>query len=216
MSTYYYFYAEVKNNGKWIGLSPIVKSHDGKYKIQPLMWGQSAMYELYEDMIDTCSACCGLPEDVSAELLEEFHAHDEKTTDFWGNKEITWGEYYKTCVHSVNYDEAVRKKIKRDRPYKYQGYVHKRLIAAFEVGEIEDLQCWLTIDEYKELPDNEKKEYAWYEWNEYCGEYGFRFELYQKIENLLDWYREEAFSSKSEYNYEDFIGANVRLIIHRS
>ncbi len=216
MSTYYYFYAEVKNNGKWVGLSPIVKISNGQYKVEPLLSGQSYLYETYEEMIAEYSSGCGLPEDVSDELLEIFHKHDEKTTSIWGDKEITWGEYYRGCVHSVDYDEAVKNKIKRDRPYKFQGYVSKYLIAAFEVGELDRLCSWLTKREYDKLPKEEKKEYAWYEWNEWDSEYGIRYELYQKIESLLDWYRQTAYYSKGEYSYQDFVGSNVRLILYRS
>lgn len=216
MSTYYTFYAEVKIDGKWVGLSPYVKTHDGKFKIKPLIWGQSALYETYLEMTDATSARCGLPEDVSKELLEVFHAPNEKTMDFWGKNEITWGEYYTHCVHTVDYTEAVVNRIKKDRPYKFQGYVSKCLIAAFEVGEIEDLGTWLTKEEYKKLPAKEKVEYAWYEWNNWWDEYGYRYDLYQKVENLLDWYREEAMSLDSEYKYPDVVGSNVRIIIYQT
>ncbi len=216
MSTYYTFYAEVKIDGKWVGLSPYVKTHDGKFKIKPLIWGYSALHDTYLEMIDEHSARCGLPEDVSKELLEVFHALDEKTMDFWGKKEITWREYYTHCVHSVDYIEAVVNRIKRDRPYKFQGYVDKYLIASFEVGELEDLRSWLTKEEYEKLPDKEKKDYVWYEWNNYWDEYGYRFDLYQKVENLLDWYRDEAMCHDSKYKHEDVVGSNVRIIIHQS
>ena len=128
---------------------------------------------------------------------------------------MTWREYYKHFVHVVNYDEAVRSRIKKDRPFKYQGYVYKHLIAAFEVGE-EDIHYWLSRDEYEAMSEQEQKEYAWYEWNDYDGEYGILYDIYTMVENLLGWYRQNALFKSKQYNYEDFIASNVRLIIYMS
>ena len=214
MSVEYLFYAEVKTKDKWIGLLPIIKTADGKYKVTELMWGQSAFSDFYDELCEGNSARCGLPSDISSDLQEIFHSPDEKTESFWG-REITWGEYYENCVHSVNYSEAIRNKIIRDRPYKYQGYVDKRSIAAFEVGDENGICSWLTKDEYEDLPKEEKLDYTWYEWNEWGDVYGLRYELYRKVEALLGWYRDAVSYSKDEYDYDDFVGSNVRIIIHR-
>ncbi len=215
MSVHHYFYAEVKTGDKWIGLVPFVKMHDGKFKMQPLLWGQSSMYDFYEELIDNAGVSCGLPEDISAELLEVFHNPNEKTTSLFG-KEITWREYYRDKVHSVKYNTAITSKIKRDRPYKYQGYVDKRTIAAFEVGEIDEIGSWLTSEEYEKRSAKGKKQYAWFEWNVWWEEYGLRYDIFQKVESLLEWYRESSFLKGSGYSYHDFCGSNVRLIIYRS
>ena len=114
----------------------------------------------------------------------------------------------------ANYDYAVKSRIKKERPYKYMGYVNKYAIAGFEVGE-NDIEYWLTKDEYDKLDEERKKEYAWYEWNNYYDEYGSLFEIYQMIENLLSWFREAGFDYKSGYNIEDATSGNVRLIIYR-
>ena len=68
---------------------------------------------------------------------------------------------------------------------------------------------------YDKLDEEIKKEYAWYEWNNYYDEYGSLFEIYQMIENLLSWFREAGFDYKSGYNIEDATSGNVRLIIYR-
>lgn len=214
MSTSYYFYVEAKNNGKWVCINPIVKAPNGEYQMEPLLWGQSYLRETYEDMIETSGCHCGVPEDASQEIIGRFRPLDETTKDFIG-KEMTWREYYKHFVHVVNYDEAVRSRIKKDRPFKYQGYVYKHLIAAFEVGE-EDIRYWLSRDEYEAMSEQEQKEYAWYEWNDYDGEYGILYDIYTMVENLLGWYRQNALFKSKQYNYEDFIASNVRLIIYMS
>ena len=165
-------------------------------------------------MIETAGCHCGVPEDASPEILGKFKPLDDLTGLNVGNG-LTWREFYKHFVHAVNYDEAVRKRIKKDRPFKYQGYVYKHLIAAFEVGE-EEIGYWLTRDEYAAMTEQEQKEYAWYEWNDYDGEYGILYSIYSMVENLLEWYRQNALFTSKQYNYEDFIGSNVRLIIYMS
>ena len=214
MSTSFYFYVEAKNNGKWVSINPIVKGSNGEYQMVPLLWGQSYLRETYENMIETAGCHCGVPEDASPEILGKFKPLDDLTGLNVGNG-LTWREFYKHFVHAVNYDEAVRKRIKKDRPFKYQGYVYKHLIAAFEVGE-EEIGYWLTRDEYDAMTEQEQKEYAWYEWNDYDGEYGILYSIYSMVENLLEWYRQNALFTSKQYNYEDFIGSNVRLIIYMS
>ena len=214
MSTSFYFYVEAKNNGKWVCINPIVKGSNGEYQMVPLLWGQSYLRETYENMIETVGCHCGVPEDASPEILGKFKPLDDLTGLNVGNG-LTWREFYKHFVHAVNYDEAVRKRIKKDRPFKYQGYVYKHLIAAFEVGE-EEIGYWLTRDEYDAMTEQEQKEYAWYEWNDYDGEYGILYSIYSMVENLLEWYRQNALFTSKQYNYEDFIGSNVRLIIYMS
>lgn len=214
MSTSFYFYVEAKNNGKWVCINPIIKGSNGEYQTVPLLWGQSYLRETYENMIETAGGHCGVPEDASPEILGKFKPLDDLTGLNVGNG-LTWREFYKHFVHAVNYDEAVRKRIKKDRPFKYQGYVYKHLIAAFEVGE-EEIGYWLTRDEYDAMTEQEQKEYAWYEWNDYDGEYGILYSIYSMVENLLEWYRQNALFTSKQYNYEDFIGSNVRLIIYMS
>lgn len=211
MSVYNSIYAEVKVGDKWFSLNPIVKNYKGEYVSTALLLGQSWLNDTVNTLRDYASSS-GLPEDASEETLKHFSPPDKELND-WGNIK-TWGEYYKHCVWVANYDYAVKSRIKKERPYKYMGYVNKYAIAGFEVGE-NDIEYWLTKDEYDKLDEERKKEYAWYEWNNYYDEYGSLFEIYQMIENLLSWFREAGFDYKSGYNIEDATSGNVRLIIYR-
>lgn len=74
----------------------------------------------------------------------------------------------------------------------------------------------MSRDEYEAMSEQEQKEYAWYEWNDYDGEYGILYDIYTMVENLLGWYRQNALFKSKQYNYEDFIASNVRLIIYMS
>ena len=46
--------------------------------------------------------------------------------------------------------------------------------------------------------------------------YGILYDIYTMVENLLGWYRQNALFKSKQYNYEDFIASNVRLIIYMS
>ncbi|MCD2491593.1 hypothetical protein LQE92_02995 [Lacrimispora sp. NSJ-141] len=56
--------------------------------------------------------------------------------------------------------------MKKDRPFRYHGYVLKYSIAAYEIGEQEEIIDWLTRQEYDFLSEEEKKDYVYFEWNE--------------------------------------------------
>jgi hypothetical protein len=64
------------------------------------------------------------------------------------------------------------------------GYVYRELIPDFEVGDIDDIENWLTIDEYKALPEDEKKSYAYYEWNNHWDDYDYKRNIVSKISFL--------------------------------
>jgi len=211
MGVYNMIYVEVKVGDKWFNLNPIIKNYKGEYVSAPLLWGQSWLNDTVNTLRDY-SYSAGLPDDISDETMKHFHSKDETLRD-WGNVK-TWGEYYKGCVWVAKYDYAVKSRIKQDRPYKYRGYVNRYTIASFEVGE-QDIEYWLTKDEYKELDEEERKLYAWYEWNNYYDEYGQLYDIYQMVENLLGWFRDKAFEYNCGYNSDDATSGNVRLIIHR-
>ena len=46
----------------------------------------------------------------------------------------------------------------------YEGYVEKRIITAFELDEIEEINSWLEGSEFAALSDKEKKRYRFYQW----------------------------------------------------
>jgi hypothetical protein len=45
----------------------------------------------------------------------------------------------------VNFANAIVPKVNKDKPFKYEGYVLKRELAAFECYEIEEFSEWLNM-----------------------------------------------------------------------
>lgn len=214
MSTYYNIYAEVRIKDKWFCLNPIVKTVDGNYKRDLIYWSQSYFFETYNYLSDFKSSC-GLPDDASEDLLAFFHTpQDDIFNDGWGNK--TYRDWYNQNIFTVDYSDVILKSVVRNRPFKYNGYVYKRTIAAFEVGEIETIDNWYTIAEYRKLSKEEKQELTWFEWNEPDDEYGMLYSIYTRISNLLDWFSDFGVPYKSPYSDCNISSSNVRVYIERA
>ena len=211
MSVCYYFYAECRVNGKWVSINPVIKKPDGSLKVLEIIYGKSIIAPAYAVMCESVMEL-GLPEDASEEVKAHFKPLDKECPKEWGI--ATYRDYYRDNVTCFNYDEAIKNKIKPDRPYKYKGYVHKHDIAAFEVGERIDISHWLTPEEFEKHSEEIQGYYAWYEWNEKYDSYSVLYDIYRKVENLLEWHRESGYYEDGSYWCQDFIGSNVRIIVY--
>lgn len=215
MSTYYTVYAEVKIKDKWYNLNPYIKCTDGSFKMQSIMWAQSAFFDTYVEL-EECASYRGLPNDMSEDMKVLFHENLDDIYDSW-TKDYTWKKHYQQSLFLVDFEKAVADKVKRNRPYKYEGYVSKYLIACYESGETDDITSWYTQQEYKDMPVEEQKEYAFYEWNNWGEEYGFYQTITTRVNALLYWLIEEskAFDDSVTYAERYFSPAQVRLYIYR-
>ena len=214
MSTYYYFYAEIKYNDKWYSLNPITHRPGGEYKVKELMWGQSALGDFVDDL-NTYLIGRGIPDDASKEFKALFHENlDDLEENFFSKR--TYREYYKDTIFCVNYEKAIRQRIKKCREYKHQAYVLKTVIDNYECGD-GSIEWWLNQKEYDELPEKKKRYYSYYEWNDFDDPYGYRYELYQKIESLLSWFLEGYFVPKEEkYLVSDKVTpSDIRVFVGR-
>lgn len=189
MGVYYTIYAEVKVGSKWYNLCPMMKTKEGEYRARPVIYGQSLIREAYEELKGT-SYACGRPQDISEELRQIFHHDDEdKVEGFF--RDMTYKQYYNQVLCLVNYGKAVKSRVKPDRQTRYRGYVDKHNLAAYEIGETEDILNWIHPTEYDKLSEEDKKEYAYYEWNMWGDWYGVYADLINKVDALLsifnDW-----------------------------
>ena len=137
---------------------------------------------------------------------------DEKT-DFW-LRDCTWREYYSQCVFSVSYRPFITDKIIKNRQYKFEGYVAKRTIAAFEANDIECVPEWLTDTEYKALSEKSRRQYSFYQWNEYGDNYDIYTTIVRRIETLLYAY-DYGYDRSFKYD-EYFYDPKIRLIVEQS
>ena len=88
-------------------------------------------------------------------------------------------------------------------------------IPDFECGEIDDIENWITIEEYKELAEDEKKYYAYYEWNNRWDDYEYKSILISKIDFLSDLFR-DGDSVEGKCGWIDLSDSDVRLIVEQS
>ena len=213
MGVDYRFYAEVKAGGKWFNISPMIRNVDGKVRTVPLMTGRSLLYDFVNDLEEFASQR-GVPEDASEDIKGVFYQPLDEEMSGFGHR--TFRQYYQSLVFVVKYVPAIRSRVVKDRPCKFRGYVSKRQIASFEVNETEEITSWLTPQEYNALSPNKKKYYAWFEWNEPDSEYGYLYDLYQKIENQIVWFVQHGIPYESEIDSETISFSDVRVIVQQT
>jgi len=214
MSTHYYVYAEVKVGDRWYSLNPTMKKPDGSFSVRPIYDSCSAFFEIYNDLEEKL-VFRGIPDDMSPELRSLYHEDLDEKCEGWFS-ETTWRHVYEQSVFCVKYSNTVGRKIIKDRPHKYEGYVNKRTAADFETGEIEEIYEWLTPDEYKSLPEAEKKKYRYYEWDEPYDEYFVYRTVFERLSAMLYWFDfGDVFDDRSVL-WRSETGLNdVRLFIER-
>ena len=212
MSTTYYVYAEIKVGNEWKNLNPIIKDVDGDYRLIPIYTGNSTFYDVFLDL-ESNLLNRGLPEDISTDVRSQFHTDLDEKTDFW-LRDCTWREYYSQCVFSVSYRPFITDKIIKNRQYKFEGYVAKRTIAAFEANDIECVPEWLTDTEYKALSEKSRRQYSFYQWNEYGDNYDIYTTIVRRIETLLYAY-DYGYDRSFKYD-EYFYDPKIRLIVEQS
>lgn len=209
MSSYYYVYAEVKYKGKWYSINPIVKKADGTYLVKEVFWAQSGFRQMYYDLEDM-AIDRGILDDFSPEVRAKFHENlDDIYSDF--GSQITYRQAYNSRVLIVPYTK-LKPQIVRDHPYKHRGYVFRECIADFECGETEDIMNWITINEYNALPEDERKSYAYYEWNNRWDDYDYKASIVSKITFLTNLFS-EADSVEDRCGWIDVSDSDIRLIV---
>lgn len=214
MGVTYSFYAEIKVKDKWYSLNPIIKDVMGNAKSRPILEGRSWLHDAVDELYESRRSV-GVPEDASEEVLSHFHTPlDDEYGNMWGK--VTYRQYYQSSVYELSYLDHIASRIKKDRPYKFRGYVRKRAIANFEVGEIEEISNWLTPEEYEKTSAKEKKYYAWYEWNEPDDEYGVFYALYSRVESLCEWFWQFGFPYESGLSQYDISRGDIRIIVQTS
>ena len=144
-----------------------------------------------------------------------FHENLDETCEGWGS-DTTWRKIYDQSVFCVRYSDTVGKRIIKEKEYKYEGYVRKRMVADFEIDEIEEIDNWLTYEEYRALSDKQKRAYQFYRWDEPYDEYGVYRIMYERLRAMLYWFDfADAFEDKSVYWHSGAGFSDVRLFIEK-
>lgn len=214
MSTYYSVYAEANVDGKWYSLCPYFKNSKGEKKTGCIYWAQSRFYDVYCDLEDYARGW-GIPEDVSEGIREFFHENLEDVAQEWGEHPVTWGEWYSSSLFYVNFSQAIASKINKDKPYKYEGYVLKKELAAIEVYELEEFSEWLTQSEYNSLTDKQKRRYIFHQWNDSWSDYGIYRTITDCIRALKYLFADICENDIGGSLYQGITDDQIRVYIYR-
>ena len=213
MSTYYFVYAEVNVDGKWYNLSPYYRNRDGEYKTHPIFWMQSDFSEVYYELRQRSSGC-GVPDDMSDGLREMFRQNlDETYDDSFGK--MTWRDYYSQTLFHVNFANGFTDRVKKKREFKYEGYVLKKAKADFENDDVDEIDDWLTEEEYQELPPEEKRRWIWFRWNDPYGTNDIYNELIHKIRVLCSLFQ-DAYEDEMPSLFNGISDHQVRVFVEVS
>ena len=155
MGVDYTIYTEVYLKDKWYGIDSYVLTPAGEFKLSPLLSGRSYVREFLNNI--ELSKIIYFPE-----LAESTQKYMIEHTD----------EEYRDQLLSMKFDvydfySAVKSKHVREHQYEY--FVPRYSVVAFETGEIEEINNWLTRESYDELPKEEQKEYVFFKWTEPYG-----------------------------------------------
>ena len=137
------------------------------------------------------------PDDLSDVLQKLFPRHHEEDS--------TWQRYYDESCYVVPL-QALKDALPPKGVYQYHGVYHKDAIYAFEHGETEELYDSVSPEEYKEMPEEMRKCYQYYEWNDSMDwPYHFKIIIDRANVRLFDW---------KEFSFE-FEDPEVRLVFYR-
>ena len=198
----YTIYAEVYIKDKWYSIDSYILTPAGEYKLSPLLRGRSYVREFLDHIDD--------PRTIKfSDLAESTQKYMIEKTD---------KEYREQLLSKKfdSYDFYTEIKPKYVREYQYEYYALRHSVAAFETGEIEEINDWLTRESYEELLTKEQKEYVFFKWTDPDSWYKTLKDVITRVEmRFADFYEE---SSRNNSNLQEhFQYTNpIRLVVKMS
>ncbi len=211
MSMDYVIYAEVNVAGVWHSLCPCFPTPRGGCHTGEIYHTKSVFYSVCNEL-RSYECGTGVPDDISDELSKYLERNVE-TDPYETGEPSPWQDEYRNSMFYVDFSKAIAPRIKKDRPYKYEGYVLKRDAADFEVYETDEIESWMTPNEYDALSDGEKKAYMYYQWNDRFGDYDIYMLLYTRIRTLADLFAETMWSVIDGIGFDDISDSQIRVLI---
>ena len=196
----YTIYTEAYIKDRWYNIDSYVLAPSGKFLLAPLLDGRSFVREFLDNMSDAGTlAFSELAETTQKYLLDQ--TEEEYREDLLKEKfEV--------------YDYYTEIKPKYVREYQYEYYAPRYEVVAFETGENEEINEWLTRESFEELPAEEKKEYVFFKWTEPYGWYSTLSKVINRVETrLADYSSEVSFGDEGFYEYLNDKTVPVRLIV---
>ena len=201
MGVEYTIYTEVYLKDKWYNIDSYTLTPAGEFKLSPLLKGKSFVRE-FLDHIDN---------------FQTINFSDLADTTQKYMIEQTYQEYMDQLLSMKFdvYDFYSEVKSKYVREYQYEYYALRYSVAAFEIGEIEEIDYWRTRESYDELSTEEQKEYVFFKWTEPDSWYKLLTNVITRVEiRLADFFAGASWDNDfGEY----FQHANpVRLVVEIS
>lgn len=201
MSVTYIIYCQSFINGEPIAIGPFIPNkHGERTSLVPLYESGSYFSETDDFIRDRTSCKYGVPD----KLCKELEKHLPPSEDPFISNDYACYFNYKDILPYF----------KKNKPFKYNGYVLRESLASYECGEIEDIGHWLTKEEFDELDKDEQKYYIYNEWNSGQDAYSGICSIVNNMNGII-----EAWSNYYEtgWSYEEVkeVLDNIQIIIYR-
>lgn len=205
MGVYYDFYTEVSFNGRWINIDSHILGLDNKLHHCPVICGQSYL----RDMLDELSAeIYSVPFEKSAEGTQ---------TALTQSISSDYLDQVRSKIYDViDYQTAIKDRVK-ESPI-MRGYVSRVLIAMFRRSEIDDIDDWLTPDDFAMLDKSEQVQYSYFEWDDRGGWRPTLKRVVERVGFLVDNFNEFGIPYELSKNLDvrSIKEKDVRLIVRQS
>lgn len=163
MGVYYELFLEGLADGRWVCLDSFMAAPDGRMAHLSAAGGHSNVRALLDGV--TLSPV-GLGS-LSAEVRELFA----------GSEAGCW---------SFDAEEA---RVPLDR-FEYERYVLREAMNAFENGEADGIEHWLTEAEHAALDEEERASYTFFRWDDPWGTFALKRRITAKVEDAVCHYNE--------------------------
>lgn len=173
MSTSYYIFTEVKVNGEWLAINGKMTrlTPNAHTVISPTFHTDARQHfeKAYLQLKDDGHSF-GLA-DISEELKSAI---------------TEWIDPEDSVRIAVDYDSIL--KLLNTAGKEHCAFALRSEVTSFENNETEDIWEYVSAKEYRQMDDELKKAYRYYEWNDRSGAYRYYDEIQKKVANQLqDW-----------------------------
>lgn len=173
VSTSYYIFTEVKVNGAWHCINPKVT------RMMPIEHPIMAPTFHTDARLRFENAYMQLSDDGHSITIDKISGNLRSAIMDWRIPEDS-------VQFSVDYDNIL--KMLNASGKEHCAFALRSEVAAFENDEADDIYDYVSVKEYRQMDDELKKAYKYYEWNDQSGAYRYYEEIQKEIASQLrDW-----------------------------
>lgn len=173
MSTSYYIFTEVKVNGEWLAVNGKMTrlTPNAHTVISPTFHTDARQHF----------------EKAYLQLKDDGHSFGVADISEELKSAITeWIDPEDSVRIAVDYDSIL--KLLNTAGKEHCAFALRSEVASFENNETEDIWEYVSAKEFRQMDDELKKAYRYYEWNDRSGAYRYYDEIQKKVANQLqDW-----------------------------